>query len=126
MTNRVKIRLGNLLNGASHLGPKRAPAGARGKIPKTTLIRGEDDGLMVETAFLGTRIEILSGSWDKEVEVPDRGFLDLLSKAVKAWDDVGGKNAIVHLSTAGHTLKIVWKDGPSKRMLTINTLRKLN
>lgn len=119
----VTVELGQLIDAAKHTGPKRAPAGAKGSIAKTTLLYGQGDHLMVDTPMIATGVQILEGEWIKKVECHPFHFLETLEKAAKIWKDVGGRSAQVKLEHETTTLSIIWQGDDGRRTLSLHSLR---
>lgn len=115
----VQVNLGELRDAADYGTMRRAPKGAKGQIPQTTLLRVEGKHLAVDTPFLVTHIPIDSGRWPYEVSVNPKVFVDALESCIKLWKDVGGRDAMVSLSVGINEVEIRWTDGKSARSRTI-------
>jgi len=111
----VKLRLGELREAAAQYGQKlgRAPPGAKGKIAPDTLLRQGDGQLLVDTPFLTSGVEILTGSWNGVISVQPKAFSEMLVACVKLWKDVGGDKAEASLIYADGLLIVRWSDGKS-------------
>ncbi|HBN92516.1 MULTISPECIES: hypothetical protein [unclassified Hyphomonas] len=112
----VVVNLGALKDAAARYGNMlRAPAGAKGKVVRSTLLRVEGDDLIVDTPFVKTSLPIVKGKWSREMSVNARDFSAMVDWCAKAWKDVGGENLDVTVRSTPNSVEIRWTDGKSAR-----------
>lgn len=116
--NLVVVRLGDLRDAAGKLGPRRVPAGFRGSIPRTTEIKPDPDGISVETPYVETSVRA-EGRWEAIISVDSRRLHDTLLVLKRRWNDIGGDNARITLSSSETALEFAWSDAKGTRRYTI-------
>ncbi|MEI9416216.1 hypothetical protein [Mesorhizobium sp. Cs1321R2N1] len=86
---------------------RRAPAGAKGSIPKDTLLLPADGGVMIETPIMGSLVHS-SPSWRIQVSADARKLLDLCERYKKLGAYKDSKSVFL-VSVADGELRVKFK-----------------
>ena len=116
----VVVNLGLLKDGAARYGNMlRSPAGGKGQVVRSTLLRVEGDDLIVDTPFVKTSLPIVKGNWSREMSVNARDFSAMVDLCVKTWKDVGGEALDVTVRSTPKSVEVRWTDGKSTRTRSV-------
>ena len=114
--NDVVVNLGALREAAARYGNMlRAPAGAKGQVVRSTLLRVEGDHFIVDTPFVKTNLAIAKGKWTREMSVNARDFSAMVDWCAEKWKDVGGEDLDVTVRSTPNSVEVRWTDGKSAR-----------
>jgi hypothetical protein len=86
---------------------RRAPAGARGSIPKDTLLSPSPVGIMVETPVMGSLVNA-SGPWRVQISADARKLLDVCER-FKKLDAYKDPKSLFAVSVADGELRVKYK-----------------
>jgi hypothetical protein len=115
--NDVVVNLGALRDAAARYGNMlRAPAGAKGQVVRSTLLRVEGDYFIVDTPFVKTNLAIAKGKWTREMSVNARDFSAMVDWCANAWKDVGGEDLDVTVRSTPNSVEVRWTDGKATRV----------
>lgn len=112
----VVVNLGALKDAASRYGKMlRAPAGAKGQVIRSTLLRVEGDYFVVDTPFVRTSLAITKGKWSHEMSVNARDFSAMVDWCAEKWKDVGGEDLDVTVRSTRNSVEVRWTNGKFAR-----------
>lgn len=114
----VIVKLGELHEAASKYGRLNVGPGFRGSVPRTTEIKPDKHGILIETPHMEISVSA-QGKWSHTVSVDCKTLHKALGDLRKRWKDIGGDEALVTLSTTPNALQISWSDGRSSRSFSI-------
>lgn len=116
----VVVNLGLLKDAAARYGNMlRSPAGGKGQVVRSTLLRVEGGDLIVDTPFVKTGLPAVKGKWSREMSVNARDFSAMVDLCVKSWKDVGGEDLDVTVRSTPKSVEVRWTDGRSTRVLSV-------